>query len=1053
MDTEFPGVVLRPLAQFKNINDYNYVTLKDNVDMLKLIQLGLTFSDEDGNLPNFGLGLACIWQFNFREFNVNEDIFANDSIEMLRQCGIDFKKNSEMGIDANRFGELLMSSGVVLNDNICWVTFHSGYDFGYLLKLLTRRELPKSQAGFFDLIKIYFPIVYDIKHLMRFCNHLHGGLNKLAEILEVERIGVCHQAGSDSLLTSHAFKKLKEGYFNGNTEKYAGVLYGLGVEDAGFVLEEASSISEEACCSFLYPLLEASRIEVVSDGNLRSCLSGRGGLGETREFRRGSRVEATRRIRVGSWNVGSLTGKLLELGDVLERHRVNIACFQETKWKGSSTKEGNGYRLCYHVNRCSARIISLTLVIEGETVNVISAYTPQVGLGEDEKKTFWDSLDEVVRVFPTDQRLILGGDLNGHIGEATEEFRSRFVEGVSTQIELIYASDADSLWNTLASIIKDAAKDTLGVAIGSSKTHTARRESWWLCEEVQSKVKEKQARIVKARERRRRDLGDLCVIKDERGRTITDDEEIKKRWGEYFSSLFNAREPEGREEVVTPSILPQFDCYYSRISQSEVKTALQKMGRNKAVGPDKIPIEAWRSLGDEGIIWLTCLFNKIFTSAKMPEEWRLSEVIPIFKNKGDAQVCSNYRGIKLLSHIMKLWERVIERRLRRETTVSENQFGFMPGRSSIEAIHLIRSLMEKYRERQRDLHLAFLDLEKAYDSVPRELIWKTLVDKGTSRRYIKVIKDMYDGAKTRVRTSIGNTEFFPIEVGLHQGSAISPYLFALILDELSRGIQEDIPWCLIFADDIALVSESAKGLNNRLENWREALEDNGLRVSREKTEYLRCDFGKVEIAHNEEVDIRIGDKILQPKESFRYLGSMIHKSGRIDEDVSHRIKTAWLRWRAATGVLCDRNIPLKLKGKFYRVAIRPSMLYGSECWPITKALANWMEVAELRMLRWTCGKTMLDMIPNGVYRAELEVETIINKMREGRLRWFGHVRRRPQSAPVRRVEDLVVDGVRRRGRPKLRWEDRVKHDLKELLLSEDMTSDRNEWRARISLGG
>ncbi|GKC24387.1 retrovirus-related pol polyprotein LINE-1 [Tanacetum coccineum] len=798
----------------------------------------------------------------------------------------------------------------------------------------------------------------------------------------------------------------------------------------------------------------ASRIEVVSDGNLRSCLSGRGGLGETREIRRGSRVEATRRIRVGSWNVGSLTGKLLELGDVLERHRVDIACFQETKWKGSSTKEGNGYRLWYsgsktgsqtarngvgiivkaclkdkvvHVNRCSDRIISLTLVIEGEIVNVISAYAPQVGLGEDEKKTFWDSSDEVVRVFLTDQRLILGGDLNGHIGEATEGYpgvhrgfgygvrneegraildfatahdlaavnsyfkkRDRHLitfqsGGRCTQIDYllvrrgylkackdcrVFPGEACSSQHRLLAL------DTLRV---SSKTHTARRESWWLYEEVQSKVKEKQAskerskkavaqakekayedlykkmdskegandifRIAKARERRRRDLGDLCVIKDEGGRTITYDEEIKKRWGEYFSSLFNAREPEGREEVVTPSILPQFDCYYSRISQSKVKTALQKMGRNKAVGPDKIPIEAWRSLGDEGIIWLTSLFNKIFTSAKMPEEWRLSEVIPIFKNKGDAQVCRNYRGIKLLSHTMKLWKRVIERRLRRETTMSENQFGFMLGRSSIEAIHLIRSLMEKSR------------------------------------------------------------------------------------------------------------ATPAKGLNNRLENWREALEDNGLRVSREKTEYLICDFDKVEITYNEEVDIRIGDKILQPKESFRYLGSMIHKSGRIDEDVSHRIKTAWLKWRAATRVLCDRNIHLKLKGKFYRVAIRPPMLYGSECWPITKALANRMEVAELRMLMWTCGKTMLDMIQNGVYRAELEVETIINKMKEGRLRWFGHVRRRPQSTPVRRVEALVVDGVRRRGRPKLRWEDRVKHDLKELLLSEDMTSDRNEWRARISLRG
>ncbi|GJY56851.1 hypothetical protein Tco_0455966 [Tanacetum coccineum] len=87
------------------------------------------------------------------------------------------------------------------------------------------------------------------------------------------------------------------------------------------------------------------------------------------------------------------------------------------------------------------------------------------------------------------------------------------------------------------------------------------------------------------------------------------------------------------------------------------------------------------------------------------------------------------------------------------------------------------------------------------------------------------------------------------------------------------------------------------------------------------------------------------------------------------------------------------------------------------------------------MLRWTCGKTLLDMIPNGVYRTQLEVEMIINKMREGRLRWFEHVRRRPHSAPVSRFEALVVDGLRRRGRPKLRWEDRVKHDMKELLLS------------------
>ena len=92
MDTKFHGVVLRPMENFKNINDYNYQTLKDNVDMLNLIQLGLTFSNKNGNLPTYGTESPCIWQFNFREFNISEGIFACNSIELLHKCGINFKK-------------------------------------------------------------------------------------------------------------------------------------------------------------------------------------------------------------------------------------------------------------------------------------------------------------------------------------------------------------------------------------------------------------------------------------------------------------------------------------------------------------------------------------------------------------------------------------------------------------------------------------------------------------------------------------------------------------------------------------------------------------------------------------------------------------------------------------------------------------------------------------------------------------------------------------------------------------------------------------------------
>ena len=110
------------------------------------------------------------------------------------------------------------------------------------------------------------------------------------------------------------------------------------------------------------------------------------------------------------------------------------------------------------------------------------------------------------------------------------------------------------------------------------------------------------------------------------------------------------------------------------------------MGRTKKVVLNNIPLEVWRSLGVKGIHWLTNLFNVILRTHKMPQERRNTILIPLYKNRGDTQVCGNYRGIKLLSHTMKLWERVIETRIRQETMIRENQFGFMQGRSTTEAI-------------------------------------------------------------------------------------------------------------------------------------------------------------------------------------------------------------------------------------------------------------------------------------------------------------------------------------------------------------------------------
>jgi hypothetical protein len=147
----------------------------------------------------------------------------------------------------------------------------------------------------------------------------------------------------------------------------------------------------------------------------------------------------------------------------------------------------------------------------------------------------------------------------------------------------------------------------------------------------------------------------------------------------YFDILFN-----GENETMDTQLDDSFDdlnrCFVRRIQESEVKEALKRMKGGKTMGPNGIPIKVLKCLGDIAIVWLTKLFNHIFRSKKIPDEWRRSTVVPIFKNKGDIQSCTNYPGIKLMSHTMKLWEAVIEHRLREMTHITVNQFGFMSER-------------------------------------------------------------------------------------------------------------------------------------------------------------------------------------------------------------------------------------------------------------------------------------------------------------------------------------------------------------------------------------
>ena len=264
-DTEFPGIVARPMGAFTTKADYHYQTLRCNVDLLRVIQLGITLFSEEGEMPpahptdlptmtassyqNSLMPCPCTWQFNF-QFSTDEDMYNHDSISFLEGAGLHLEKHKQNGIDPNEFGAALISSGLVLLDDVRWISFHSGYDFGYLVKLMLCKPLPEDEIEYRKLLSIFFPSIYDIKFMVKHAQRSQmvndapltaaasniltnlgqkSGLQDLADELQIKRIGVAHQAGSDSLLTGKVFWEVKRNVFNGtiDDEKYLGQVWGL----------------------------------------------------------------------------------------------------------------------------------------------------------------------------------------------------------------------------------------------------------------------------------------------------------------------------------------------------------------------------------------------------------------------------------------------------------------------------------------------------------------------------------------------------------------------------------------------------------------------------------------------------------------------------------------------------------------------------------------------------------------------------------------------------------------------------------------------------------
>ena len=258
----------------------------------------------------------------------------------------------------------------------------------------------------------------------------------------------------------------------------------------------------------------------------------------------------------------------------------------------------------------------------------------------------------------------------------------------------------------------------------------------------------------------------------------------------------------------------------------------------KAAGPSGIIAEMLKPLGEAGVAEVRDLIEDIISEGCIPIDWQESFIVNLYKGKGDALNRGNYRGLKLIEQTMKVLERVVEGLIRQRGEIDEMQCGFMSGCGTTDAIFIVRQLQEKHLAANKLLYMAFVDLEKAFDRVPRDVIWWAMRKLGIDEWLVRLVQSMYKDVRSRVRVGSGYSEEFGVKVGVHQGSVLSPLLFIIVLEALSREFRTGCPWELLYADDLMISSESMEELLVKMKTWKAEMERKGLLVNMGKTKIM-----------------------------------------------------------------------------------------------------------------------------------------------------------------------------------------------------------------------